>query len=175
MSPAPEPRRARRDKRQAASARQPARTRQASRPVPGCDLSPLFRKIAPACYDHIGGVVGEELFRHLLSQKWLSADPRTGAVGITPLGWKELKEFGVDTELLRTTKRKPVNACVERHGGKLYPHTGSLLGMLLRDHLLELGWLEDEDGKSYSLTSRGISALLALGIDLTRVPGAATL
>jgi len=143
------------------------------RPALGCDLSPLFRKIAPACYDHIGGVVGEELLQHLLRQRWLRANQSTGEVSITPLGWRALKEFGIDTDCLRTTKRKQVNACVERHNGKMYRHTGSLLGMLLRNRLLELDWLEGAGGKSYSLTPKGIDALLRLGIDLARVPGAA--
>jgi hypothetical protein len=172
MPSKPGPRHLHRKVRSAKRSHRPGEARKPSRPAPGCDLSPLFRRIAPTCYDHIGGIVGEELFNCVLSRKWLSANRRTGEASITSLGWNELREFGIDTDRLRTTKRKPVNACVERHGSRLYRHTGSFLGMLLRDRLLELGWLESVGGKSYSLTPKGIDALLRLGIDLARAPGA---
>jgi hypothetical protein len=54
----------------------------------------------------------------------------------------------------------------------MYRHTGSYLGVLLRDRLLELCWLQGAGGKFYSLTPRGIDALLRLGIDFTLAPGA---
>src|SRR5271157_5374994 len=115
----PVPRHPHRKVRSAKKPHRPAQARKPPRPAPGCDLSPLFRRIAPVCYDHIGGVVGEELFNYLLSRKWLSANRRTGEVSITSLGWSELREFGIDPDCLHTTKRKSVNACAERHGGKL--------------------------------------------------------
>ena len=136
----------------------------APRTVADCDLSPLFRKLVAPCYDHITGQVGESMFKLLLKRRWLHQLSESGDIEITPQGFKGLAEFGIDVERLRASKRKPVNACIERFGGSQYPHTGSHLGALLTDRLFELGWLQGKGTKNYELTEAGMTGLKQLGL-----------
>lgn len=49
-----------------------------------------------------------------------------------------------------------------------YGHLGGTLGNRLFERLLELGWLEPEDGREtvYHLTEPGAQAMLHLGVDI---------
>ena len=142
----------------------PSRLRKPERPraIADCDLSPLFRKLVAPCYDHIKGQLAESLFK-LLDRGWIRR-LESGDYEVTPLGWTDLSALGIDLERLRRSKRKPVNVCVERYRGSVYPHTGSHLGALLTERMFELGWLKGKGTKDYELTESGINGLKLLGL-----------
>jgi RNA polymerase sigma factor (sigma-70 family) len=48
------------------------------------------RTILDSCYDHIGGILGEALFKFLLKEKWI--ENIDGEYNITDKGWEELEE-----------------------------------------------------------------------------------
>jgi len=72
----------------------------------------------------------------------------------------------VPVERLGNSRRKPVNACVERHAGELHPHVGSHLSQLLVDTFVARGWLL-RDARDFRVTPTGKAGLKKLGIDST--------
>ena len=63
------------------------------------------RRAAPVCYGHIGGLLGEALFKLFVERGWLARDGQS----ITGQGLEGFGELGVPVERLSTSKRKPVN------------------------------------------------------------------
>jgi hypothetical protein len=119
------------------------------------------RRYAPVCYGHVGGVLGERLYRALALKRWLrpgAPDPE-----ITPAGRRGLARLGVEVERLDASQRKPVNLCVERHAGRLYPHIGSHLSSLLVEALTRRGWFS-QVGKDFVVTAGGRAGLARLGV-----------
>ncbi len=124
------------------------------------------RKMVSACYDHLGGRLGESLYKFLVDETWIRKVGGEREYGITEKGWRELEGFGIDVEKLRTTKRKMVVPCVERHRGVFYPHTGAYLGGLLEERLFELGWLARKEDKVLEITEKGFKGLNSMGIEM---------
>lgn len=122
------------------------------------------RKTVARCYDHLGGKLGEALFRFLLDQQWVEKSWRGRDYQITEKGWKELERFGIDPERLRSTERKIVTSCTERKGLIHYEHTGAYLGALLSERFFKLGWLVETKQKEYEVTKVGTEKLKSLGI-----------
>lgn len=122
------------------------------------------RRLAPVCYRHIGGLLGEGLFKSFVKRGWLARDGEA----ITPKGLAAFKAMGVEVERLSASKRKPVNACVERHAGKFHPHVGSHMSQLLAETFVARGWLACED-KDFRITPAGRIGLRKLGVDVTRL------
>ncbi len=91
------------------------------------------RMFAPVCPSHIGGILGERIFRTFVYKGGLSRGGET----VTGKGLPGLEKLGISVERLSTGRRKRVSACVELHGGRLYPHIGSHLGSPLVDVLVE--------------------------------------
>lgn len=123
------------------------------------------RKIVSPCYDHLGGKLGEALFKFLIEQGWIKKSNTRRDYTITENGWKELNKFGIDTKKLSSSKRKIITSCVERSGGNLYEHTGAYLGALLTEYLFDKGWLSKKGEKSYEITEKGLRGIKSLGID----------
>jgi hypothetical protein len=124
---------------------------------------PKPRRAAPVCYGHPGGILGERLCAALVGKGWLAlgkSDPL-----ITAAGLRGLARLGLPVERLATSKRKPVNLCVERHAGRLYPHLGSHLSSLLAETFQAKGWLAI-DGRDFRLLPAGRRGLVRLGVDL---------
>ncbi|MFQ6107808.1 MAG: hypothetical protein ACE5QF_09550 [Thermoplasmata archaeon] len=124
------------------------------------------RKIVSKCYGHLGGRLGETLFKFVVQEKWIVKGDTERDYEITERGWKELDGLGIDVEKLRETSRKMVVPCAERHGGAFYPHTGAYLGELLKNRLLELEWLEKREEKLFEVTDRGLKGLTSMGIEM---------
>ena len=124
------------------------------------------RKAAALCYKHLGGRLGEELFDWLQQKGWIRQLPDTGEYEITEQGWSGLGELGIDTGILRNTKRKRVCSCIERHGGTHYSHAGAHLGELLAQRLVEMGWLEVAEDKQCTVTAAGLVGLNQWGIHM---------
>jgi len=64
------------------------------------------RTFIDSCYNHIGGVLGEILFKFILKEKWI--ENSNGEYYITDKGWEELEIIGLDVDTLRNAKRKTV-------------------------------------------------------------------
>jgi hypothetical protein len=106
-------------------------------------------------------VLGERLCSALLRRGWLvrkSQDP-----ALTPAGRAALRRLGVPVDRLDASPRKPVNFCVERHAGRLYPHVGSHLSSLLTETFVAKGWLA-VDGRDFAVTPAGRRGFRRFGI-----------
>ena len=121
------------------------------------------RYIAPLCHDHVGGLLGEALFKFLLKERWIKKEQKDYT--ITEKGWNELEIFGIDITELRSKKNKIVTVCIERNHGIFHEHAGGYLGTLLANRLFELGWLIENDDKKFEITDKGLNGLQSFGIE----------
>src|SRR4030042_5520244 len=122
------------------------------------------RTIVESCYDHLGGILGEALFKFLLKEKWI--ENSDGEYNITDKGWEELEIIGLEVDILRNTKRKIVNICLQSNYGIFHEHIGAQLGSLLMELMIDLNWLEKKDEKRFELTGTGIFGLESLGVEI---------
>jgi len=127
------------------------------------------RKIVTPCYNHLGGILGEALFTFLVKEKWIQKDKNDIDYNITQKGWEELEIFGIDIEKLRSTEKKIVTACIEQHYGIYHKHTGALLGSLITDLLIELGWIAKKQENQLKVTKKGLHGLNALGVNIKNI------
>lgn len=53
-----------------------------------------------------------------------------------------------------------------------YSHIGGRLGTLLMEQFITKGWIKkkNEGDRNYYITSKGITALTGMGIDLSQIP-----
>lgn len=123
------------------------------------------RKKSVFCYDHLGGRLGELLFRLLIDKEWLSKSPDGREYLITDAGWRGLNELGIDIAKIKSSPRVPVSPCIERFSGEFYPHTGAHLGSLLTTRLITLGWLIPKPEKEFDITEIGRRELIKLGLN----------
>jgi hypothetical protein len=131
------------------------------------DLNFVNKINVTACYDHIGGLLGEALLRFFLKENLIKIFDNEYV--ITDKGWDELEIIGVDVDKLRSTKRKIVNICFESNHGILYEHLGSDLGTLLMHRLIELEWLKKKNGNRIQLTEKGLTGLESMGVKIKSV------
>ncbi len=129
----------------------------------------MERKIVTPCYDHLGGILGEALFTFLLKEKWVQKGRKDKDYNITEKGWNELEIFGIDVKKLRSTEKKIVTACTERHYGIYHEHTGAHLGAFITDLLFEWGWIVKKEENQLKVTKKGLRGLDALGIDTKNI------
>ncbi|NPV01115.1 MAG: hypothetical protein HPY53_07015 [Brevinematales bacterium] len=123
-----------------------------------------MRPVARMCYDHLSGVLGEALYNALFRNGFLIGGDKPE---LTSHGEEELVRIGIDLTPLKTSPRKIVNACMERDGGKMYPHIGSHLGGLLLNGFISIGWLTQPDAnKDMTITPAGREGFSKLGIYL---------
>ena len=125
------------------------------------------RKLVTICYDHIGGVLGEIIFKFLLKEKWIEQSENDYA--ITEKGWDELELIGIDISKLKDSKRKTINVCTERNFGIFHEHIGSHLGVLLLEYMIESNWLQKKNDKVFELNDNGLKALESLGVDIKKM------
>lgn len=130
---------------------------------------PNDRKIVSKCYDHLGGKLGEELFRFLIDKKLISKSNDGRSYDITETGWKEFQRLGIDIDKLHSSKRKIISPCIERSSGKIYEHAGAYLGALLAEYMFDKGWLTKSGKKSYEITEEGLKEIESLGIDSKKI------
>jgi len=121
------------------------------------------RTIVESCYDHLGGILGEAIFKFLLKEKWI--ENIDGEYNLTDKGWNELEIMGLDVDTLRNTKRKIVNVCFQSNYGIFHEHIGAHLGSLMLRLMVDLNWLAKIDEKRYELTNTGVSGLESLGVE----------
>lgn len=123
------------------------------------------RRKSVFCYDHLGGRLGELLFKLLIDKEWLTKTPDGRDYLITDAGWRGLNELGIDTAKIKSSPRIPVSPCIERFSGKFYEHTGAHLGSLLTARLITLGWLIPKPEKEFEITEIGRRELTNLGLN----------
>jgi len=119
------------------------------------------------CHNHIGGMLGEAIFKFLLKEKWIENIDEE--LSITDKGWEQLEIMGIDVNLLKNTKRKMINVCSESDHGIFHEHIGAHLGLLLNELMIEKNWLEKKSGKNMELTDLGIVGLSSLGVDIKKI------
>lgn len=125
------------------------------------------RTTVERCHDHIGGMLGEAVFKFLLKEKWI--ENLDDELSITDRGWEQLEIMGIDIDLLKNTKRKIVNVCFESNFGIFHEHIGAHLGLLLNELMIKKNWLEKKNEKSMELTDLGITGLSSLGVDIKKI------
>lgn len=126
------------------------------------------RRIVNYCYDHLGGILGEAIFEFLIKEKWIQKN-NDNEYDITDKGWEELEILGVAVEKLNSKKRKIVNSCRERHHGIYHEHTGSHLGSLIADLLVENKWILKNGEDNPILTKKGLRGLHSLGVSTKNI------
>lgn len=117
------------------------------------------RREVTACYDHLGGKLGEALFKRLIALGWFDVHGER----LTLEGVRGLSAWGVEIDRLYGSNRKPLNLCVERHSGQHFNHIGSHLGSLIRQWMDRNGWIVAADGGLY-VTETGRRGLSEHGI-----------
>ena len=132
-------------------------------------MSKLIYKstIVDSCYNHLGGVLGEALFKFLLKEKWIKNIDNE--FNLTDKGWEELEIIGLDINTLRNSKKRMVNVCIQSNYGIFHEHIWAHLGSLLLKLMLDLKWLVILDKKRYELTDIGIFGLESLGVEIKKI------
>jgi len=120
-----------------------------------------------SCNDHIGGFLGEALLKFFLTEKLIQQSNNDH--DITEKGWEELEIIGLDIDKLRSNKTKNVKICIESNHGILYEHIGSNLGNLLMERMLELEWIQKNNGNKLELTEKGLIGLESMGVKIKSI------
>lgn len=115
------------------------------------DLSQALQ-FARACYDHLAGKVGVALTVQIVERGLM--DERGRDFVVTPNGAQWFKDFGIDLEEIRKTRRHLARKCLDwserRH------HMAGALGASFTHRLLELGWIERvPGGRAIDITQAG--------------------
>jgi hypothetical protein len=116
------------------------------------------------CNDHISGLIGEAILKFFLKDRWIEQNEKSYI--ITLKGWENLEIIGIDVNEL-SSNRINVDICTENKEGILFEHIGSRLGVLIKEKLLELNWIEHNYNKLI-LTEIGENGLVSLGIRIKR-------
>jgi predicted methyltransferase len=115
--------------------------------------------------DHISGLLGETILKFFLKEKLIELNEKF--YNITLKGWEILENIGIDVNDLSSNKIN-IDICTENKNGILFEHIGSRLGVLIKEKLLELSWIEHNYNKII-LTEKGENGLVSLGITIKRV------
>jgi DNA-binding transcriptional ArsR family regulator len=123
--------------------------------------SPLVE--ARTCYDHLAGRLGVALLAALV-RKGAIASP--GGDGVIDLGRKATAVFGrlgVDLAEAAKARRRFAFACLDWTERRA--HLGGALGAAVASRLLEVGWVQRQEGtRALLLTTKGRRGFRALGI-----------
>lgn len=117
--------------------------------------------VARTCYDHLAGKVGVLLHDRLESLEWLTvtSNAKDSVYGLTHVGAKALASMGIDTEAIKTTRRRFAYACLD--WSERRPHIGGALGAALLKTALQRKWVAPEpDSRALSVTRLGQREML---------------
>jgi len=118
---------------------------------------PALRK-ARVCYNHLAGEFGVEMFDSLISRKYLLETHHT--LALTTAGRSYFKEFGVDVETLKKSRRPLCKSCLDWSARR--SHLSGALGTALLARICELGWASRDDGtRAIIFTKKGEAEFLA--------------
>jgi DNA-binding transcriptional ArsR family regulator len=91
---------------------------------------------ARACYDHLAGDLGVQLFDSLVARSLIQH--HDGDVRLTPAGTVAFRDFGIDTDALAQSRRPLCKACLDWSSRR--SHLGGTLGAAVLAHLYHLKW-----------------------------------
>src|SRR6516162_6502824 len=111
-------------------------------------------RFARSCYDHLAGQVGVAVSDALVAMGHIVLTDEGGEV--TSSGERLLSEFGVDVK--SRTRRTFCQPCLDWSERRY--HIKGLVGALILDRLLELGWFKSvSNSRALQLTSSGRAGL----------------
>lgn len=109
---------------------------------------------ARTCYDHLAGVLAVSLTDSLQRQRFLVAANDTRAFDLTKTGEKFLREWHIDANILRLSKRNFARRCLDWTERR--DHIAGALGAAICEKLLELRWItRDRNSRVVRLTPAG--------------------
>lgn len=101
---------------------------------------PALRK-ARVCYDHLAGELGVRLYDSLVRQEHVSWD---GDIRLTDQGSALIRDFGIDEESFRTSRRPVCRSCLDWSSRRT--HLAGQLGSAFLNRFYDLGWARRIDG-----------------------------
>ena len=102
---------------------------------------PALRK-ARVCYNHLAGELGVQMLDSLTTRKFLVEDGDN--LELTAAGRIFVRQFGVDIDALRTSRRPLCKACLDWSARR--SHLAGALGTALLQRFYQLGWAKRETG-----------------------------
>jgi DNA-binding transcriptional ArsR family regulator len=109
-------------------------------------------RTARMCYDHVAGRLGVGLADALRARDHVEFSDDGGV--LTPSGEVFLREFGIDVESARHSKRIFCRPCID--WSERRPHLAGAVGAALAARLLALGWVARvRDGRTLVITPIG--------------------
>lgn len=117
--------------------------------------APRRLREARTCYDHMAGEIAVTLHDRLLELGWLQCAPGgEDAYDLTREGAAGMKRLGVDSDALRSLRRRFAYACLD--WSERRPHVGGALGAALLTLALRRKWVRrDAQGRGLTLTAAG--------------------
>jgi DNA-binding transcriptional ArsR family regulator len=130
----------------------------ADRPPPE---SPLAE--ARTCYDHLAGRLGVALLEGLVREGAIASPGRGGVVDLGPRATAVFERLGVDVAEAAKARRRFAFACLDWTERRA--HLGGALGAAVASRLLDLGWVQRQEGsRALLLTGKGRRGFRALGV-----------
>lgn len=128
--------------------------------------TPPGLRAARTCYDHLAGALAVSLHDRCHALGWLTeAEGRGGAYEVTPAGARALAKLGIDTQDLKTLRRRFAYACLD--WSERRPHLGGALGAALLAAAFKRRWVIQLDDRALTITRKGRTELNAqFGLDL---------
>ncbi len=102
---------------------------------------PALRK-ARVCYNHLAGELGVRMLDSLTTRKFLVEDGDN--LELTAAGRIFVRQFGVDIDALRTSRRPLCKSCLDWSARRR--HLAGALGTALLQRFYQLGWAKRETG-----------------------------
>ena len=102
---------------------------------------PALRK-ARVCYNHLAGELGVRMLDSLMTRKFLVEDGDN--LELTAAGRIFVRQFSVDIDALRTSRRPLCKACLDWSARR--SHLAGALGTALLQRFYQLGWAKRETG-----------------------------
>jgi DNA-binding transcriptional ArsR family regulator len=117
--------------------------------------APRRLREARTCYDHMAGEIAVTLHDRLLELAWLQcAAGGEDVYDLTREGVAGMKRLGVDSDALRSLRRRFAYACLD--WSERRPHVGGALGAALLTLALRRKWVKrDAQGRGLTLTAAG--------------------
>jgi DNA-binding transcriptional ArsR family regulator len=117
--------------------------------------TPVHLRSARTCYDHMAGQLAVLLRDRFEKLNWLaSSDASDDAYTLTEKGTKALAALGINSDALRSLRRRFAYACVD--WSERCPHIGGALGGAILQMALKNAWLvQNLDSRALSLTALG--------------------
>jgi DNA-binding transcriptional ArsR family regulator len=110
-------------------------------------------RIARTCYDHLAGRLAVAMADRLSARQLIIVSD--GAAAITEKGDRFFREFGLDLERDKNSKRPLCRTCLD--WSERRSHLAGRLGSALCQHCLDLDWIRrGKDSRAVIITSRGV-------------------